>query len=125
MSDNDPIDIMVDFAAKGTHRRCAGSDPTVDRPVSGREGLWGRGGFGLVYLARDEQLDRPVAVKVPHARLVSKRHDASAYLTETRTVANLDHRLSRQTVSDNAAGSGLLARRNLLLYKDFHCQRRG
>lgn len=55
------------------------------------EKVLGRGGFGLVYLAHDEQLDRPVAVKVPHAKLISKPEDAEAYLTEARTVANLDH----------------------------------
>ena len=51
----------------------------------------GKGGFGLVYLAHDEQLDRLVAIKVPHAKLISKPEDAEAYLTEARTVANLDH----------------------------------
>src|SRR6516165_6184051 len=51
----------------------------------------GEGGFGLVYLAHDEQLQRPVAVKVPHRRLVSRPEDAEAYLAEARTVAGLDH----------------------------------
>ena len=55
------------------------------------ERILGKGGFGLVYLAHDEQLQRPVAVKVPHRRLVSRPEDAEAYLTEARTVANLDH----------------------------------
>ena len=55
------------------------------------EKILGKGGFGLVYLAHDEQLDRLVAIKVPHAKLISKPEDAEAYLTEARTVANLDH----------------------------------
>jgi serine/threonine protein kinase len=55
------------------------------------EKVLGRGGFGLVYLAHDQQLYRPVAVKVPHARLISKPEDAEAYLAEARTIANLDH----------------------------------
>jgi hypothetical protein len=55
------------------------------------ERILGEGGFGLVYLAHDGQLQRPVAVKVPHPRLVSRPEDTEAYLTEARTVANLDH----------------------------------
>ena len=55
------------------------------------EKVLGQGGFGLVYLAQDEQLNRPVAVKVPHARLISQPEDAEMYLAEARTVANLDH----------------------------------
>ncbi len=55
------------------------------------ERVLGKGGFGLVYLAHDEQLHRDVAVKVPHAWLISKPEDAEAYLSEARTVANLDH----------------------------------
>jgi serine/threonine protein kinase len=53
--------------------------------------LAGSGGFGLVYLAHDERLDRLVAVKVPHAHRVSRPEDAEPYLAEARTVAGLDH----------------------------------
>src|SRR5262249_31523435 len=55
------------------------------------ERVLGQGGFGLVYLAHDERLQRLVAVKVPHRTLVSRPEDAEAYLIEARTVANLDH----------------------------------
>ena len=53
--------------------------------------ILGKGGFGLVFLAHDEQLNRSVAVKVPHAKLITKPEDAEAYLAEARTVGNLDH----------------------------------
>src|SRR5947207_2087580 len=55
------------------------------------EKMLGKGGFGLVYLAHDDQLQRLVAIKVPHAKLVTQAKDAEAYLTEARAVANLDH----------------------------------
>lgn len=70
----------------------ADSTPQPDR--IGRyqiEKLLGKGGFGLVYLAYDDQLQRPVAIKVPHRHRVAMPEDAEAYLTEARTVANLDH----------------------------------
>ncbi|HLN26421.1 MAG TPA: SUMF1/EgtB/PvdO family nonheme iron enzyme [Gemmataceae bacterium] len=55
------------------------------------ERVLGEGGFGLVYLAHDGKLQRLVAIKVPHRNRVSTAEDAEAYLTEARTVANLDH----------------------------------
>jgi len=55
------------------------------------EKVLGKGGFGLVYLAHDDQLQRLVAIKVPHRKLVDRPEAAEAYLTEARTVANLDH----------------------------------
>ena len=51
----------------------------------------GKGGFGDVYLAFDEELDRPVAIKVPRAERVSCPEDVEAYLTEARIVASMDH----------------------------------
>ena len=55
------------------------------------EKLLGEGSFGRVYLARDEQLDRLVAVKVPHAHRVRSPEDVESYLAEARILASLDH----------------------------------
>jgi serine/threonine protein kinase len=71
--------------------------PAADSPAPthiGRyriEKVLGQGGFGLVYLAHDDQLQRLVAIKVPHPQRVAQPEDAEAYLTEARTVANLEH----------------------------------
>src|SRR5208337_3754878 len=51
----------------------------------------GQGGFGEVFLAHDEDLDRPVAIKVPRPERVSRPEDIEAYLNEARIVAKLDH----------------------------------
>ncbi len=53
--------------------------------------LLGQGSFGLVYLAHDEQLQRLVAIKVPHRQRVSSPVDVEAYLAEARILASLDH----------------------------------
>jgi serine/threonine protein kinase/formylglycine-generating enzyme required for sulfatase activity len=55
------------------------------------ESLLGAGGFGCVYLAYDEQLQRHVAVKVPHPDRITTAEEAGACLAEARTAAKLDH----------------------------------
>jgi serine/threonine protein kinase len=55
------------------------------------ERILGKGGFGLVYLTHDDQLQRLVVIKVPQRERVERPEDAQAYLTEARTVAHLDH----------------------------------
>jgi serine/threonine protein kinase len=51
----------------------------------------GKGGFGEVFLAFDEELDRPVAIKVPHRERITQPEDIEAYLNEARILASLDH----------------------------------
>src|SRR6516165_10587961 len=51
----------------------------------------GKGGFGEVFLAFDDDLDRPVAIKVPRPERISKPEDIKTYLNEARILANLDH----------------------------------
>lgn len=55
------------------------------------ERLLGRGGMGAVYLARDLQLDRPVALKVLPAEFVSQVDLRARFLQETRTAASFSH----------------------------------
>jgi len=62
--------------------------------VAGRYSLereLGRGGMGVVYLAREVRLDRLVAIKVlpPHLAAVESLRDR--FLTEARTAAKLSH----------------------------------
>jgi len=54
-------------------------------------GLLGQGGFGRVYLARDDELARPVAIKVPNPERIAHAEDVEQFLNEARIVAALDH----------------------------------
>jgi serine/threonine-protein kinase len=51
----------------------------------------GSGAFGTVYKARDPQLDRTVAVKVPRARNLPGGQDLARFLREARSSAQLRH----------------------------------
>jgi serine/threonine protein kinase/formylglycine-generating enzyme required for sulfatase activity len=51
----------------------------------------GAGTFGIVYKGYDEQLQRDVAIKVPHRHWVASPAHVDAYLAEARILAQLDH----------------------------------
>ncbi|MBL9124039.1 MAG: serine/threonine-protein kinase, partial [Planctomycetaceae bacterium] len=51
----------------------------------------GTGGFGTVYLTQDTELDRLVAVKVPHPERIARAGEEQRYIDEARIVARLDH----------------------------------
>lgn len=51
----------------------------------------GRGGMGVVYLARDVMLDRPLALKVLHPHLAADPEQRARFLREARTGARLSH----------------------------------
>jgi serine/threonine protein kinase/formylglycine-generating enzyme required for sulfatase activity len=55
------------------------------------ERVLGEGSFGRVYLAHDDQLRRPVAVKVPRPERVSLPGFTDTFLAEARILAQLDH----------------------------------
>jgi serine/threonine protein kinase/formylglycine-generating enzyme required for sulfatase activity len=89
---DDSLQTVDDRGPHETPAHVGGPVPPTERIGRYRvERLLGAGGFGLVYLAHDDQLQRRVAVKVPHAHRVAQPADAEAYLTEARNVANLDH----------------------------------
>src|SRR5262249_55772776 len=54
-------------------------------------GRLGQGGFGRVFLAHDDDLHRPVAIKVPNPERITNPQDVEAYLNEARILAKLDH----------------------------------
>src|SRR5438477_9979974 len=51
----------------------------------------GRGGMGVVYLAREVQLDRDVAIKVLATDLAHTATAREQFLREARTAAGLSH----------------------------------
>jgi hypothetical protein len=55
------------------------------------ERLLGEGGFGRVFLGHDDELIRPVAIKIPRQERILQAEDVEAYRAEARTLAALDH----------------------------------
>ncbi|MFA6244833.1 MAG: protein kinase, partial [Candidatus Hydrogenedentales bacterium] len=51
----------------------------------------GRGGMGVVYLARDKQLDRPVALKFLGSVIDSSEEYRQRFIREARTAAKINH----------------------------------
>jgi serine/threonine-protein kinase len=51
----------------------------------------GRGGMGIVFLARDVQLDRDVAIKVLPSHMARSAESRERFLREARTAARLSH----------------------------------
>ncbi len=65
-------------------QRATGGQYTIDR-------ILGRGGMGIVVRARDEMLDRTVAIKLLPAQLAADSGLRERFLREARTAAQLSH----------------------------------
>lgn len=66
----------------------------LQQALAGRYSLereLGRGGMGIVYLAREVRLDRPVALKLLPATFAAQRTLRERFLREARTAARLSH----------------------------------
>lgn len=53
--------------------------------------LLGKGGFGIVYLATDNLLQRDVAIKVPHQAALENEEARIRFLRESQALARLNH----------------------------------
>ena len=74
--------------------RAARGDDSALPPHLGRYRVTARlgaGAFGVVYKAHDDDLQRDVAIKVPHRHRIATAADVEAYLAEARMLATLDH----------------------------------
>ncbi len=66
----------------------------LQEAVAGRYSIereLGRGGMGIVYLARDVALDRPVAIKLLPPHLAAAPDSRERFLREARTAGKLSH----------------------------------
>src|ERR1044072_3989228 len=66
----------------------------LQRAVAGRYSLvreLGRGGMGIVFLARDVALDRPVAIKLLPPPLAAFAEHRELFIREARPAARLSH----------------------------------
>lgn len=70
-----------------------GADDLVGRQIGAFKitEVIGRGGMGVIYLARDTKLDRPVAIKSIPAELANDSHSRMRIRREAKLLASLNH----------------------------------
>jgi tRNA A-37 threonylcarbamoyl transferase component Bud32/tetratricopeptide (TPR) repeat protein len=103
---HNPIEVVDEPASDEILCPCCGSAfrldpestksyrPSQDKSMLGRFhllGTLGMGGFGTVYKARDPELDRLVAIKVPRVHNVGSGEQRERFVREARSVAQLRH----------------------------------
>src|SRR5829696_3620792 len=85
--------ILDTMSVEGTTRRVGPPQLSAGSRFGGYriEGTLGHGGMGIVYLARQLELDRPVALKVIRPELAGDQHFRGRFRSESRTAASIEH----------------------------------
>jgi serine/threonine-protein kinase len=81
---NEPSITQSDAELRSHVERVLAATYELDREI-------GRGGMGIVYLARDKRLKRPVAIKLLPPELAFRSEIRSRFLREAETAAQLSH----------------------------------
>ena len=78
---------------RGGNKRPPQDDPIIGKTLSGCkvERYLGQGGMAKVYLARQLDLERDVAVKVLSPKLTRNPKQVEQFVTEAKTLARLEH----------------------------------
>src|SRR5262249_823719 len=93
----EPVPQELIAAARSTHANRGPFDGTPGGGVGRRVGKFelleelGAGSFGYVFRARDIELGRMVAIKVPRGGSLASAEDAARFLREARSAAQLKH----------------------------------
>src|SRR5437763_2407094 len=96
-SRDEPPTAISQVNADGKETKTGASSAPAAGPLPSSFGRYrivrelGRGGMGAVYLAHDTQLDRPVALKVPHFTAKDGPELMERFHREARAAATLDH----------------------------------
>ena len=90
----EPNTAGLDSGSAGSDSLSTGTSSKSEPELIGRYEvirLLGKGSFGKVFLARDPDLDRSVAIKVPNNHYLEMGGGADEFLAEAKSVAKLDH----------------------------------
>ena len=96
-SEPEPVPEALIAAVRSNRPRCGAAAWFTDDDCHHRLGKFelldrlGAGSYGYVFRARDVELDRTVAIKIPRAGSLASDEDAERFLREARSAAQLKH----------------------------------